>query len=301
MRAQVVTSEVTSGLRRNLLMTVALVITVMVSLLLVMMGLAVRQQAQLTKKFWFNSIEVSVVLCNADSSTPVCDGTTVTQAQRTDIEATLLALPQVKAVTYVSQEQAYERAMVFFKGQPILQSITPGVLPETYEVKLKDPQQFAIVQGAISGHPGVDTVDDQTDKLRPFFNVLRWMQIGALGVAIVMLGVATLLIVNTIQLSAYNRRRETGIKRLVGASNLSIQLPFVLEAVASTLLGGLLAVGWFSLVEKVFFRDRLPSNVRISDWIGWNTAIGIMSFTLVLGIVLAAVASFLSLQRYLRV
>ena len=127
------------------------------------------------------------------------------------------------------------------------------------------------------------------------------MQIGALAVAIVMLGVATLLIVNTIQLSAFNRRRETGIKRLVGASNLSIQLPFVLEAVVATLLGGLLAAGWFALVEKVFFRDRLPSNVRISDWIGWSTAIGVMSFTLILGVVLAAVASFLSLQRYLRV
>jgi cell division transport system permease protein len=301
MRAQVVTSEVTSGLRRNLLMTVALVITVMVSLLLVMMGLAVREQAKLTKKFWFNSIEVSVFLCSADSTSSGCAGGTVTQDQRNDIETTLQNLPQVKAVTYVSQQQAYQRAQIFFKGDAILQSITPGVLPETYEVKLKDPRQFDVVAGAIGGHAGVDNVEDEQEKLKPFFNVLRWMQIGALAVAIVMLGVATLLIVNTIQLSAYNRRRETGIKRLVGASNLSIQLPFVLEAVAATLLGGLLAAGSFALVEKVFFRDRLPSNVRISDWIGWSTALGIMGFTVALGVALAAVASFLSLQRYLRV
>jgi cell division transport system permease protein len=266
-----------------------------------MMGLAVRSEAKLTKKFWFDSIEVSVSLCGRDSTSAGCAGGTVTQAQRTQIEQELLALPEVKAVHYVSQQQAYQRAQVFFKGQPILRSITPDVLPETYEVKLKDPRQFAVVAGAISGHPGVDIVEDQTDKLKPFFNILRWMQVGALAVAIVMLGVATLLIVNTIQLSAYNRRRETGIKRLVGASNISIQLPFVLEAVASTLLGALLAAGWFALVEKVFFRDRLTRNVRITEWIGWSPAIGIMVFTVLLGVALAAVASFVSLQRYLRV
>ncbi len=302
MRAHVVTNEVTSGLRRNLLMTVALVITVMVSLLLVMLGLAVRQQAQLTKAFWFNNIEVSVTLCNADSPQSAgCAGGAVTQPQRDQIQAQLRALPEVQAVHYVSQQEAYERAQVFFKGSAILSSITPGVLPESYEVKLHDPRKFGVVQDAIAQSPGVDTVEDETDKLKPFFNVLRWMQIGSLAVAIVMLGVATLLIVNSIQLSAFNRRRETGIKRLVGASNLSIQLPFVLEAVVATLIGGLLAAGWFALVEKIFFRDKLPRNVRISEWIGWSTALGVMGFTLVLGVALAAVASFLSLQRYLRV
>ena len=301
MRAQVVTSEVTSGLRRNLLMTVALIITVMVSLLLVMMGLAVRQQAKLTKQFWYGNIEVTVALCGEDSASTSCAAGAVTQDQRDSIAADLRALPDVVRVTYVSQQQAYQRAQVLFKGQPILASITPDLLPETYEVKLNDPKKFEVVSTAITGRPGVDYVEDERDKLRAFFNVLRWMQIGALAVAIVMLGVATLLIVNTIQLSAFNRRRETGIKRLVGASNLSIQLPFVLEAVVATLIGGLLAAGWFAMVEKVFFRDRLPNNVRISDWIGWSTALGVMGFTLILGVVLAAVASFLSLQRYLRV
>ena len=201
MRAHVVTNEVTSGLRRNLLMTVALVITVMVSLLLVMLGLAVRQQAQLTKAFWFNNIEVSVTLCNADSPQSAgCAGGAVTQPQRDEIQAQLRALPEVQAVHYVSQQEAYERAQIFFKGSAILSSITPGVLPESYEVKLHDPRKFGVVQDAIAQHPGVDTVEDETDKLKPFFNVLRWMQIGSLAVAIVMLGVATLLIVNSIQL-----------------------------------------------------------------------------------------------------
>ena len=126
------------------------------------------------------------------------------------------------------------------------------------------------------------------------------MQIGSLAVAIVMLGVATLLIVNSIQLSAFNRRRETGIKRLVGASNLSIQLPFVLEAVVATLIGGLLAAGWFALVEKS--SSGQAASQRTDQRVDrLEHALGVMGFTLVLGVALAAVASFLSLQRYLRV
>ena len=119
-----------------------------------MMGLAVREQAKLTKTFWYGNIEVTVALCGQDSTSSTCSAGPVTQDQRDSIAADLRALPDVVRVTYVSQQQAYQRAQVLFKGQPILASITPDLLPETYEVKLNDPKKFDVVSSAISGRPG---------------------------------------------------------------------------------------------------------------------------------------------------
>ena len=174
MRAHVVTNEVTSGLRRNLLMTVALVITVMVSLLLVMLGLAVRQQAQLTHKaFWFNNIEVSVTLCNADSPQSAgCAGGAVTQPQRDEIQAQLRALPEVQAVHYVSQQEAYERAQIFFKGSadPLqhhawCSGVVRGQAARPAQVRGRPGRDRPAPWGR--HHPGA-----RPDKLKPFFNVL---------------------------------------------------------------------------------------------------------------------------------
>ena len=201
MRAHVVTNEVTSGLRRNLLMTVALVITVMVSLLLVMLGLAVREQARLTKAFWYGNIEVTVALCNAGlaPSHGCAGGAGDPGPAGRDPASDLRALPEVAgrdlrqpAAGVPARAGASSRAQRSWPASPLTSSRSPTRSSSTTrEVRRRRPR-------AIAGQPRASTTSrTRRDKLQAFFNVLRWMQIGSLAVAIVMLGVATLLIVNT--------------------------------------------------------------------------------------------------------
>ena len=74
----------------------------------------------------------------------------------------------------------------------------------------------------------------------------------AVSVAGVMIVCAILLIATTIRLSAFSRRRETGIMRLVGASKMVIQLPFILEGVIAAVIGAALASGTLWAVAHFF-------------------------------------------------
>src|SRR5207245_2878340 len=105
----------------------------------------------------------------------------------------------------------------------LVANVSPDALPESFRVKLKDPKQFDVVASAFQDRPGVDTVKDLKKVLDPLFKVLGAFQRTAVWVAIIQLIAAILLISNTIRVAAFSRRRETGIMRLVGASNLYIQ------------------------------------------------------------------------------
>ena len=301
MRAQFVASEVGTGLRRNLLMSVALVVTVAVSLCGVMVGLGVYQQAKLTRSFWYDAVEVQVVLCSdGDKAVQAsCSGGAVTDAQRTQIENDLRALPEVTNVYYESKDKAYQRAQFLF-NKDLLASITSDMLPEQFQVKLDNPEHFDIVASAVEGRPGVERVDDQRDRLTQFFTLMGIAVVGAVVVAAALLFVAGLLIFNSMQVSAFQRRRETGIKRLVGASNWSIRLPFVLEALVATLIGGLVAAIVFLGGIYSGLVEWLRENVKITEWISTSTAVWVVIITLLLGLLLTVIASLIALQRHLR-
>mgnify|MGYP001384036686 FL=1 len=138
---------------------------------------------------------------------------------------------------------------------------------------------------------------DVLDRFFELFDVLKW---AALTFAIVQLAAAALLIGNTIRLSAYSRRRETGIMRLVGASNFYIQLPFLLEGAICGLIGGIIASGFivaarYVLLDKI--QDWFYSGVRLST----GALLSVIGMSIILGVLLCAIASFLTLRRYLRV
>lgn len=120
----------------------------------------------------------------------------------------------------------------------------------------------------------------------------------ALGIAILMVIAATLLIGNTVRLSAYNRRRETGIMRLVGASNIYIQLPFVLEGLIAGLIGGVLS-GVILIIVKVFIFESIQTYMAAP--LGWDTVAGVITGTMAIGVLICVLASFVTLRRYLRV
>lgn len=227
MRATFVASEVGNGLRRNLTMTIAVIITVAVSLGLFGVSLLVRAQVSTMKDFWYDKVEVSIFLCGQGSDTPSCSGGAVTDAQREQIKADLESLkPLVEEVYYESKTEAFARFKEQFKNSPIVDNVREDALPESFRVKLSDPTKYEVVASAFAGRPGIEQVNDQRRILDKFFRLLGGLQVIALIIAGAMLIVTVLLIVNTMRVAAFSRRRETGIMRLVGASNFSIQLPF---------------------------------------------------------------------------
>jgi cell division transport system permease protein len=301
MRAQLLVSEVSTGLRRNLTMTIAVIVTVAISLTLFGAGLLIRAQVNTMKDYWYDRVEVSVFLCGADSTAPSCAGGAVTDEQRDEIEADLRALPQVEEVFYESQQEAYERFQEQFADSAIAENVTPEALPESFRVKLTDPTQYAVVASAFDGRPGVELVQDQRAILDRFFRVLNGFQLAALVVAVVQIAAAALLISNTIRVAAFSRRRETGIMRLVGASNFSIQAPFLLEGAIAGLIGAVFASGSLLLLQKYFIENRLRPSFQFTAFISWNQVWAVCAILLVVGVLLAAFASFVTLRRYLKV
>jgi cell division transport system permease protein len=210
-------------------------------------------------------------------------------------------MPQVAKVTQETAQQAYQRAKEQFKDSPgIAGSIQPGDIPDSFRVKLKDPKNFAAVVAQMSNREGVDQVVNERAILEKFFKILGGLQWAALTIAAIQLIAAVLLVANTIRLSAFNRRRETGIMRLVGASNIYIQLPFVLEGAIAGLVGGVFAAILLSF-SKVFLLGRLQKNLQFATPLGWVDVTGVIVASMCFGILLCALASFLTLRRYLKI
>ncbi|MFM8240815.1 MAG: permease-like cell division protein FtsX, partial [Actinomycetota bacterium] len=265
-------------------------------------SLLVRAQVDTMKDFWYDKVEVSIFLCNDNSETPSCSGGKVTDVQKDQIEADLESLqPLVQEIYFESQQEAYDRFVVQYRNSPIIDSVTVDALPESFRVKLSDPTKYDIVASAFEGRPGVEQVNDQRQFLEKFFQLLGGLQAIALVIAIAMLVVTVLLIVNTMRVAAFSRRRETGIMRLVGASNFYIQLPFLLEAAIAAAIGAALATGGLMLV-KAFVVDRvLAPAFQFTAFVGWDAVASIVPILFITGIVLACVAAFLTLRKYLRV
>lgn len=301
MRAQFIASDIGTGLRRNLTMTIAVVVTTAVSLTFFGASLLLRQQVNLMKDYWYDKVEVSVFLCDDLTDTASCAAGPATEAQRRSIEADLRRTPQVSRVYFEDKKTAFTHYQQQFKGTALLENVTQDDMPESYRVKLKDPEQFQIVYSAFQGRQGVESVQDQKALLDRFFSVLRGFQLAALVVAIVMLVAATLMISNTIRVAAFSRRRETGIMRLVGASNFYIQLPFILEGAIAGLVGGGVAAGALVAMEKFVVLDRMSAQFKFAQFIGWDAVWATVPWVLLIGVALSSLASFVTLRKYLRV
>jgi cell division transport system permease protein len=301
MRASFIVHEIGIGLRRNLIMTLAMVITTAVSLGFLGTAILFNQQVSVMKDFWYDKVEVSVFLCGADSEGASCANGEVTQDQRQSIRDDLDAMPQVQRIYYESKQNAYSRFKEQFKNSAIVDNVTADQMPESFRVKLVDPEQFPIIASAFIGRAGVEQVQDQKALLERFFKVLKWVQWFAFGLALLMVVVSVILIVNTIRVAAFSRRRETGIMKLVGASSFSIQLPFLLEGAIAGFLGAALAIGSFVLIKALLVDRILAPNFPITRFITWGDVWLSSGTVMVIGVALAAIASFLTLMKYLRV
>jgi cell division transport system permease protein len=300
MRAGFLLSEVRIGLRRNLTMTFAVIVTTAISLSLLGIGLLSNAQVNAMKDYWYDKIEVSVYLCGSLSESPSCAGGVVSPEQRLTIKSDLDALPVVQSVFYESQSEAYTRFQERFKDSAIAQNVTADQLPESFRVKLKDPTQFAVVVSAFSGRPGVDVVQDQRTILEKFFKLLNVLRNGALLVGLFSVLTAGLLISNTLRIAAFNRRRETGVMKLVGASSWSIQLPFLLEGIFSALIGWGFATGLLAGLKTVVDSKVAPL-LTFTNFFGWNEVWIASAWLLLAGFTVSTIASLITLRRYLKV
>jgi cell division transport system permease protein len=300
MRAQFVFHEVWIGLRRNLTMTIALVVVVAISLSLLGTGLLFVKQVSATRTFWQGRVQLSVYLCTKTSSSPQCTKNgPVTATELSSIHQTLVGLPEVASVTYVSQSAAYSQ----FKSEfpTMVNSVTPDEIPNSFEVKLKNTQaDTTIVSESVDGQPGVDQIVDNAAILDKFYNLLQGARNAVVIIAIILVIAAVLLVANTIRLSAFNRRRETSIMRLVGASNFYVQLPFLVEGVIAGLIGWLVAAGLLVAVKSLWLdtlQQYFPFNVQLTS----TDLIQVIILAMILGVLLTGATSFLTLRRYLRV
>ncbi|MDT7544432.1 MAG: cell division transport system permease protein, partial [Actinomycetota bacterium] len=275
---------------------------VAISLAIFGAGLLAQRQVTAMKDFWYDKVEVSIYLCGDQSKGTNCNGSAVTLDQRNALLQEVNANPLVQKVYYESQQQAYENFKKQFKdSKDLVQNVTPDALPESLRVKLKDPTKYEDLASAFRDSPGVEEIADQKALLDPFFRVLKRLQLVAWVVAGIQILAAVLLIGNTIRVAAFSRRRETGIMRLVGASNLYIQLPFLLEGVLVGLVGAAFAAAGLAVLKAVLVDRLLRPMLKFTRFVGWSDVLAVVPWLFVIGVALTGISSFLTLRRHLRV
>jgi cell division transport system permease protein len=293
MRVNFVLSEVATGLRRNLTMTVAMILTTAISLGLMGTGLLIAGMISDMKQIYYDKVQVSIFL--ADN---------VTDQQRAAIKAKLASSSEVKHYIYESKDEAYTRFKQQFSQQPELVQNTPkDALPESFRVELYNPERYQVIAADFpNGKDGVDQVRDEGDFLDRLFSLLNGARNATIAVAVIQALAALLLISNTIQLAAFNRRNETNIMRLVGASRWYTQLPFILEAAVAGLIGAVLAVGGLVLTKVLFVDKTLagPIKAGIIPPVDWGAIATISPIIAGAGVGLAAVAAYVTLRLYVR-
>ncbi|HET6153040.1 MAG TPA: permease-like cell division protein FtsX [Marmoricola sp.] len=307
MQLRYVFSETANGLKRNVSMTIALVVTIFVSLTLVGMGLLLNAQAKAAEETWGNKLQVTVMLCNQNSQSPHCSSGEVNDAQKTEIQKVLSTHPDVKSYSYRTKAQAFaiwKRIYVSPRDsteKAVFSSVTANDMQESYLVNLKDPNKYQGIEDALAGMDGVDHVRDLRDVLNPIYYVMNRLKWGAIGIAAFLLLAGVLQVGNSIRLAAFARRKEIGIMRLVGASTLYISLPFLLEMLAAALIAIVLSAAAIAAVMQFAVYGWLRHNSRVMAWINWHDGLTAVALVAALGVLLTVVPTLFMTRKYLKV
>ncbi|GAB2549654.1 permease-like cell division protein FtsX [Leucobacter ruminantium] len=296
--------EVWNGLRRNMSVVISVVLVTFVSLTFVGAAILMQLQIQQMKTFWYDRAQVAIYLCTEYDESATCSGADAGEEEISAVDDALNSdtlKPYIDDYFFVDHEQAYEEFKKQFEGNPIVDITRPEQLNQTFWLKLKDPSRSDIIQETFSGIPGVQSVSDQRSLLDRIFLFLGVASYTAIAIAGLMLVAAMLLISTTIRLSAYSRRREIGIMRLVGASNRFIQTPFIIEGIIASLVGAVLASAASVAIVKFFVQDFLAHEVPFTSYITVEQSLIVPPILVLLGVALSAIAAKIAITRYLRV
>ena len=297
-------SEVTQGLRRNLSMVVSVILVTFLSLTFVGTASLLQMQIGQMKNYWYDRAQVAIYMCSEVSASDTCPqgeaSSDLKAGVKEKLESQTLSV-YIDKFYFEDHDQAYATFQTQFEGNAVAKYVTPKQLNETYWVKLVDSNQSQIITESFSGVAGVEEVRDQRSYLDQIFSILNAASLAAIGIAVLMLFSATLLISTTIRLSAFSRRRELGIMRLVGASNFYIQLPFILEGVFAATIGSVFAGIAVLGIVQFFVQGYLAVSLPFTSFVGLADGLLVVPLLIISGIVLAALASGLAIRRYLRI
>lgn len=298
--------ETWSGLKRNAAMTIAVIVTMSVSLTLFGLSVMTFQEVDRVKGRWYDKIEISVFLCTKDSAgtsmSGNCEpGQDTTDVQRENIRTRLEQNPDVQQVYYESKQEAYEDYQRTYADSPLLDSLTVDQMQDSFRIKLKDPENYQGVVAEASSLPGVQNVLDLHEVLDPIFAVLNGLKWATMGMSVMLLVAAMLQIGNTIRMSAFTRRRELGIMRLVGASNVYIMLPFLLEALFAAIIAVILSSAALLGAFEFLIERNAKVSIKALPWITWSDAWLAVGLVALVAIVLSIVPTLITTRRYLRV
>lgn len=296
--------ETFSALGRNAAMSISVVLVSFISLSFVGAAALMQTQVNTMTEDFYDRLEVSVFLCTDDSSETSCPTGAVTEDQRETIEEMLdtgMGSQYVSSWRHESQEEAYQRLLDSRSDPEDASTVVVEDMPESYRLLLLQPQDYQVVSELFSGVPGVESVADQQELLDQIFGILNGLTVVALVIAAVMILCTVLLVSSTIRLSAYSRRRETSIMRMVGASTSMIRTPFIWEGVIAATLGALLACAATWTMAEVLLGRWLPAQVPTVAFISAEQSWILMPGLILLGAGLAALSSWVTVRRYLRV
>ncbi|MCS4489432.1 permease-like cell division protein FtsX [Corynebacterium sp. ES2794-CONJ1] len=291
--------EAVRGLGRNITMTLALIITTAISLALLATGFLVTNMTERTKEIYLDRVEVMVQFDDELSATD----TTCSSPNCQQVLKKLEKSSGVESVIFRSREESYKRYVELFKdSDPLLvEETSPDALPAALHIRLVDPLDTTPLD-PVRELPQVAGVIDQVDDLRGATDSLDAIRNATFLFAGIQALAAIFLIVNMVQIAAFNRREEISIMRMVGASRWYTQAPFVLEAIVAVIFGAVLS-GLALILGKVWVVDRTLAGLYDAQLIARVTSADIWAITPIvglLGILFAAITAQITLRWYVR-
>lgn len=296
LKVDYVARETGTNLLRNLSIAAATIITVAVSLAMVGFALMVQNGVQNATARWEGGIEF-VVFMQPDASEESVE------AVGRDLEAS----PAVESHDYVDKEAAYDEFQKLFSDSPeFVESIEPEILPTSYRVVPleKDADTIADLGEQYEGTAGVREVVFAGETIKAVQGLAKEVNGVIYILALVLVVAAALLIVNTIRMAVYARRREIEVMKLVGATNWFIAVPFMLEGMIQGLIGSLVACfGVWRFAP--FFEDLFNSDGEdrtLSLLQGWEITsselAAIYFWILAIGLAIGTVGAVFAVWRY---
>jgi cell division transport system permease protein len=288
--------ETLVSLRRNVLMTVAGIATVAVSLALfggiLMLSSWVDHGTQRIK----GGVTLEIFMNVGATKQQIND-------IRTELDSDKKPGGLVKSYRYLTKDDAYNEFKRIFRRNPdLVNSIRAVDLPESFRVVPKRAELTETVRGEFRAKQGVDTVDTPGDALKGMIDVTNTIRLIFIVISIVLLASSLFLIVNTIRLATFARRREIEVMKLVGASNWFVRIPFIAEGMVQGLVGaGLAIIAVLSLKHFGFdqaFND--PKSFFAQFFVTTGDATRIAFYVLLIGMVIGVVGATIGLRRFLR-
>jgi len=298
-------SGVATGLRRNLSMTIALVLSTAISLAFLGGALLFGKLITEFKTIYEDKINVSIYLCTASSNQSPGSNCRhkVTDVERRALQVKLQADGQIAQVDYLTEAQATAIAKQRL-GAQVVDEAGPGAIPSSFTLKLKDlKNDYPAVAARYAKEVGVDGVQNQDDSLKTMLNLFGALQKASFAVAALILIAAIILMSNTIQVAAAQRKNETGIMRLVGATRWMTQLPFIIEAVIAAVVGGVIAIVLLAFGKRLIFDAQFGDQVSrgVLPRLQLNDVIIAGGLPLLIGVALAAVTAWGTLRLYVKI